>query len=151
MIFWSLKRLSYKGFLVFEAWMAIYFRNYTENVCAVCQRKAGFVFNFTRRVFAQETLVWFTKGVQSLNSQRMHCPAVQELHWISPCLFFLKQVLLIGIWLQKRSLLLQCLLGFPSQSEGKGSSSTAWDGSTPMSFGDFHKHYQGSSKSTQDS
>lgn len=37
--------------------MTIHFRNYTGNICAVRQRKAGFVFNFTRRVFAEETLV----------------------------------------------------------------------------------------------
>lgn len=50
-------------------------------------------------------------------------PICSGIALISPCLFFLKQILLMSIQLQKGSLILQCMLGFPSQSEGKGSSS----------------------------
>lgn len=37
--------------------MTIYFRNYTEKIYAVCQKKTSFVFNDARAVFAQKILV----------------------------------------------------------------------------------------------
>lgn len=57
--------------------------------------------------------------------------SAQQLCWISPRLSF-KQILLVGLQLQKGSLHLQCIFGFQAQREERGNS-TPWEEPTSAS------------------
>ena len=60
--------LSYKDSLVLLWNMDGYiFQELHWKICAVCHRKTVFVFKVATTVFVQETLMWFTKSVQTFH------------------------------------------------------------------------------------